>query len=116
MPGPAEATCADRRQGGGSPEGGPGPGCQSPRGARRGPGRVHTGQRAAVRHVPAAQGPVGTEPAGVRRPGRARSLSLSPTAMMVTRRRSKAVARTQGPLQVPDVAGPQEEEETEDQG
>ena len=36
--------------------------------------------------------------------------------MMVTRRRSKAVVRTQGPLQVPDVAGPQEEEETEDQG
>ena len=82
----------------------------------RGPGRVHVGQRAAVRRLPAAQGPVGTEPAGVQMPGRARSLSLSPTAAMVTRHHSKAVVGTQGQLQVPDMAGPQEEGETEDSG
>ena len=79
-------------------------------------GRVHTGQRAAVRRLPAAQGLEGTEPAGVRMPGRARSLSLSPTAAMVTRRRSKAVEGTQGRLQAPDAAGPQEEAETEGHG
>lgn len=64
----------DRRQGGGSPGGGPDQ-CWEPSGSTCVGQAVHTWQRAAVRHVPAAQGPVGTQPAGVRRPGRARSLS-----------------------------------------
>lgn len=50
------------------------------------PGHVHTGQRAAVPRLPTSQGQAGTKPEGVRMPGWARRLSLSPTAVRATRR------------------------------